>query len=172
MLQKKLANSFARKKKYSFWFDVRRLKSSSHLVSPIVDGVTGSRNVANVFTSQLQSILNSHSSSSHSSLHSSLQSSVTPSDISSIEFHENDVLEALSHLKTGKSGGDGASAEHLIFATSALISPLAVYFTSLVRDGFMRSCFQDYNLIPVPKKNQDVTSSSSYHPICSGFKNS
>ena len=57
------------------------------------------------------------------------------------------------------------SAEHLIFATSVLISSLAVYFTSLVRHGFMPSCFRDCILIPVPKKNKDVTSSSSYRPI-------
>ena len=57
------------------------------------------------------------------------------------------------------------SAEHLIFATSALISPLAVYFTSLVRHGFMPSCLWDCILIPAPKKNKDVTSSSSYCPI-------
>ena len=85
--------------------------------------------------------------------------------ISSIEFNEDDVLEALSHLKTGKSDGDGVSAEHVIFATSALISPLAVYFTSLVRHGFMPSCLRDCVLIPVPKKNKDVTSSSSYRSI-------
>ena len=57
------------------------------------------------------------------------------------------------------------SAEHLIFVTSALISPLAVCFTSLIRHGFMPSCFREYILIPVPKKNKDITSSSSYRPI-------
>ena len=56
LLQNKLANSFARNKKSSFWSDVRRLKSSSHLVSPVVDGVAGSRNIANVFASQLQDV--------------------------------------------------------------------------------------------------------------------
>ena len=60
------------------------------------------------------------------SLHFCIQSSLTLSDLSSIEFNEDDVLEALSHLKTGKSDGDGVSAEHLICATSALTSPLAV----------------------------------------------
>ena len=165
MLQNKLAKSFARNKKLSFWSDVRKLKNSSHPVSPVVDGVAGSKNIANVFASKIESILNYHSPSSHSSPHSSMRSSVTPSDISSIEFNEDDVLEALSHLKTGKSDGDGVSAEHVIFATSALISLLAVYFTSLVRYGFMPSCLRDCVLIPVPKKNKDVTSSSSYRPI-------
>ena len=162
LLQKKLAKSFARNKKSSFWSDVRKLKNSSHPVSPVI---AGSKNIANVFASKIESILNYNSPSSHSSPHFSMWSSVTPSDISSIEFNEDDVLEALSHLKTGKSDGDGVSAEHVIFATSALISPLAVYFTSLVRHGFMPSCLRDCVLIPVPKKNKDVTSSSSYRPI-------
>ena len=75
------------------------------------------------------------------------------------------MLEALSNLKSGKSDGDGVFAEHLIFASSPLITPLADYFSSLVRHGFMPHCFRDCVLIPVPKKNKDVTCSSSYHPI-------
>ena len=43
LLQKKLAKSFARNKKSSFWSDVRKLKNSSHPVSPVVDGVAGSK---------------------------------------------------------------------------------------------------------------------------------
>ena len=75
------------------------------------------------------------------------------------------MLEALSHLKSGKSDGDGVFAEHLIFASSPLITPLSDYFSSLVRHGFMPHCFRDCVLIPVPKKNKDVTCSSSYRPI-------
>ena len=60
--------------------------------------------------------------------------------------------------------------EYLIFASSALITPLADYFSSLVRHGFMPHCFQDCVLIPVPKKNKDATCSSSYHPIALASK--
>ena len=135
MLQKKLAKSFARNKKSSFWSDVRKLKNSSHPVSPVVDGVAGSKNIANVFASKIESILNYHSPSSHSSPHSSIRSSVTPSDISSIEFNEDDVLEVLSHLKTGKSDGDGVSAEHVIFATSAKSLSNSFSVSNGVRQG-------------------------------------
>ena len=50
-------------------------------------------------------------------------------------------------------------------ALSAVVRERRVYFTSLVRHGFMPSCFRDCIVIPVPKKNKDVISSSSYRPI-------
>ena len=52
------------------------------------------------------------------------------------------MLEALSHLKSGKSDGDGVFVEYLIFASSPLITPLANYFSSLVHHGFMPHCFR------------------------------
>ena len=73
-------------------------------------------------------------------------------------------MEALSHLKAGKSNGDGVFAEHLLFASSALISPLAD-FSSLVCHGFIPQCLWDCVLIPVSKKNKDVSCSSNYRPI-------
>ena len=66
-------------------------------------------------------------------------------------------LEALFHLKSGKSDADGVISEHVIYASSALMGPLATYFTSLVRHGFMPQCFRDCVLVPVPKKNKDAS---------------
>ena len=106
LLQKKLANSFVKKKKASFWSDVRKLNNSSSSSAPVIDGIADSRNIANVFASKLESILNTHSSSCHFSLQSSVHTAVTASDISCVDFSENDVLEAFSHLKIGKSDGD------------------------------------------------------------------
>ena len=37
----------------------------------------------------------------------SIQSSITSLNISRVSFSADDVLEALSHLKSGKSDGDG-----------------------------------------------------------------
>ena len=51
LLQKKLAYSFI---KSSFWSDVRKLKSSSSSFAPVVDGVAGGCNIANVFASKLE----------------------------------------------------------------------------------------------------------------------
>ena len=141
------------------------MKKSSSSFAPVVDETAGSSEIANVFASKLECILNVHSSSSHSSLQSSIQSAVTVSDVSGVDFSEDNVLEAFSHLKLGKYDGDGIFAEHLIYASSALLSPLAAYFSSLVWHGFMPQCLRDCVLVPVPKKNKNITCSSSYRPI-------
>ena len=95
LLQNKLATSFAEKRKNSFWTHVRKLNSSSGTLAPTIDGVSGSRNIANVFASELKDTLNTHSSSFH--LHSSTQ--LTESDVCDVEFSKADVLEAIARLK-------------------------------------------------------------------------
>ena len=84
------------------------------------------RNIANVFASELKDTLNPHSSSFH--LHSSTQ--LTESDIC-------DVLEATARLKSGKSDAEGVYSEHVIMPSSALANPLAMFFTSLLRHGYI-----------------------------------
>ena len=83
------------------------------------------------------------------------------SDISGVDFTENDVLQA------GKSDGDRIFAEHFIYATSALLSPLANFFCSLIHYGFMPQCLQDCVLLPVPKKGKNVACSSNYRALAS-----
>jgi hypothetical protein len=150
LVQTRSAGYFAKNKKSSFWSDVRKLKSSSSSFAPIVDGVAGGCNIANVFASKLEGILNTHSSSSHVSLQSSIQSSVTASHICDVKFSEEDVLDALSHLNRGKSDGDGIFSEYLIYASSAVMAPLAIFFSSVVRHGYMPQCLRDCVLVPVP----------------------
>ena len=121
--------------------------------------------IANVFASKLEGILNTHSSSPHISLQSSIQSSETASHISDVEFSEDDVLDALSRLNTGKSDGDGIFSQHLIYASSSVMPPLAIFFSSLVCHGFMPQCLRDCVPVPVPKKNEDATCIVNYRPI-------
>ena len=64
-IQKKLAYSFPKNKKSSFWSDVRKLKSSSSSFAPVVDRVAGGSNIANVFASKLEDILNTLFITSH-----------------------------------------------------------------------------------------------------------
>ena len=82
-----------------------------------------------------------------------------------ITFTEDDIVEAISNIKLGKCDGDGLFSEHLLYASSVLNAPLAGIFTCLVRHGYMPQCLRDSILIPVLKKNRDVTCSSSYRPI-------
>ena len=113
------------------------------------------KNIADLFASNLKYTLNTHSPSPHISFQSTIQTPITPSDICCVAFSAEDVLEAVSHLKAEKSDGDKVYAEHLLFASSALISPLADFFSSLVCHGFIPQCLQD-----CAKKNKGVFCSS------------
>ena len=99
LLRDKLAFSFARKRKDKFWSDIKRLnRSGDSLLAPVVDG-SGGRNIASTFASKFTSLLNKHSMSSRSSLLASVQSSITVSQLSTVDFSVDDVIEALSQLK-------------------------------------------------------------------------
>ena len=116
-----------------------------------------------MFASKLKGTLNTHSSSLH--LHSSFHSALTESDVCDVTFSEADVLEAISRLKLGKSDAEGIHSEHVTLASSALASPLAMFFTSLLRHGYLPQCLRDCVLVPLPKRNKDTTCSQNYRPI-------
>ena len=81
------------------------------------------------------------------------------------EFSGDDVFEAIQQLKRGKADAEGVFSEHLIFASPVLTEPLANFFTSLLRHGYMPQNLRDCVLIPIPKKNKDPSSSLIYRPI-------
>ena len=59
------------------WSKVRQLNRSSLSSVSIVDGVSGSSNIANFMASKLQDLLNTHSAASRDSLYDSLKSSAS-----------------------------------------------------------------------------------------------
>ena len=83
---------------------------------------------------------------------------MTVSQLSSVVFSEDDVLEALCKLKRKKSDASGISHEHLIYCSSAIAKPLAIFFTTILHHGYMPSkCFRDCVLLPIQKGNKDAT---------------
>ena len=107
LLQKKLARSFSKKNKNSFWADVKMMKSTSTSTAPIVDNMHDCGDIANVFASNYKTILNTHSLGSHLSLNSTLDSSLTEEEVCGAEFSGDDVLEAILQLKMGKADAEG-----------------------------------------------------------------
>ena len=104
--------------------------------------------IPNLFASKFADVLNNHSSSTQESLYSSFQASVKTCHLSDVLFSADEVLEALSMLKSKKSDGDGVYSEHLKFAFPAIAKPLASFLTSFVRHGHMPQCLSDCVLIP------------------------
>ena len=95
----KLVHAFADKRKNGFWSKVRQLNRSSLSSVSIVDGVSGSSNIANFMASKLQDLLNTHSAASRDSPYDSLKSSASFSQIKDIAVSEEDVMHVVHELK-------------------------------------------------------------------------
>ena len=140
-------------------------KPSKPHETPVIDGVSGPCHTANLFGSKLDVTLNTHSSASRDSLLSSIQSSLSASHLSSVAFSEDDVFEAICLLKRNKSDACGVFSEHLMYSSAVIAEPLAIFFTAILRHGYMPKCFRDCVILPIPKGNKDTTCSQNYRPI-------
>ena len=145
-----------------FWSQIRKLNVTRSTSSPIVDGLSDSKGIADLFASKFADVLNTHSSVAHDTFRSLVSSSVKSSHLSEISFSDKDVLEAISQLKPRKSDCDGICSEHVKYASSAF---LAILFTSVVRHGYMPQCLRDCVLTPIPKSNKDISQSQNYRGI-------
>ena len=159
LLRDRLACSFAMKEKDRFWSGVKKVNKPNTSLSSIVDSVTGTDNIANLFASKFGAL--KHPSSRNSIL-DSIQCSLTDSHLRSILITPEQVLEALSQLKPDKTDPTGVSSKHILYGSSVL----AVLLSGLIlRHGYMPDCLRDSILIPVPKSNKDSTKSLNYRPI-------
>ena len=64
-------NVMLQKTSSRFWSEIRRLNHSHLNLPSVVDGVSGSRNIANLFASKSEDVLNTHPTSTHSLLQTS-----------------------------------------------------------------------------------------------------
>ena len=104
LVRSKIASAFSNKQSRNFWTVIRSLNKSrgetNHV--PIVDGVTGVNDIANCFTSKLNSRLNTHPGLSANAFHS-FDSSLFASQLSEVNVFVDDLLNALESLKPGKT---------------------------------------------------------------------
>ena len=57
------------------------------------------------------------------------------------------------------------SSEHLKSSASAISDSLAVFFTTILRHGYMPKAFRDCVLVPIPKGSKDASCSKNYRAI-------
>ena len=99
--------------------------------------------ISNIFSSKLESLLNSSPEShSRNSLYSSINTSITSSELSSIFISEEIVRDALSQLKPGKRDGKNTMSNHFIYVKEVL----SKLFLAMLRHGIVPDSFCDCNL--------------------------
>ena len=160
-----LANSFNRKQTKDFWASVKRQTRRNVLSSTnVIDGVSGNNYIAEFWASKLSYLLNTHSYSCDE-LGNLINASVSPSTLFDLCVTAGDVGRALVKLKLGKSDCDFLSSDHLRYASAVIATPLAAYFTSILRHGYMPNVLRDCVVIPIPKGLKDPSCSSNYRGI-------
>ena len=79
----------------------------------------------------------------------------------------HDVMNAVTHLKIGKSdGSEGLSCDHFIHVNKKLYVLLSILFTLFLRHGFSPNSMILGTMIPIPKdKKKSLCSASNYRAI-------
>ena len=131
----------------------------------MVDGIAGGMNIANLFSSKFKNLLNKHPPSSRSDLLSQINSSLCESHLCEMDFLEDEVIDAIHQLKSSKSDADGVFTNHLKLACPVIAEPLALWFSTILRHGYMLPVLRDCVLVPIPKGVKDTSSSLNYRPI-------
>ena len=164
--REKMAAALASSNSQNFWHQVH-CANQSKKSSPVssVDGTSGAPHISQLFSAKIQGVLNCHSCSQRDSLLSSLDSSLCSEDLAPFLVSERCVMDAFSHLKSGKGDGSTLVSNHWIHALPALCSPLASLFTAILRHGYMPEQLRNCTLVPIPKGNKDPALSDSYRPI-------
>ena len=112
-----MASALASHNSNSFWHQVDCVNHSKR-TSPVsaVDGVSGAQSISQLFSAKLHGILNSRDCFEHDSLLQGL-ASFSPDDLALSSFSIECVVEAFSHLKSGKGDGTPLVADHWLFVS-------------------------------------------------------
>ncbi len=162
----RLADALLSDPNHSFWSEVHRSNGSRNSTSaPVVDGVSGSENIAKLWCSSFKQLYNSSDGSASTNLLNTLDSDISAEDINEIFINSQTVKEAIGKLKSGKSDGGPLVSDHVIEAPSSVNQFLARLFTAVLRHGFMPAAFRDAIIQPIPKGSKDPSMSANYRGI-------
>ena len=98
-------------------------------------------------------------------MHASIRSSLSACQLQDIAVSDDDIIQAIHLLKSGKSDILGLSSEHLKYACPAIVEGLSIFFTACLRHGFLPHSILDCVIVPVPKSGENASCSQNYRPI-------
>ena len=164
--QTKLAEALLNDPTCKFWSEVRRCGGSHQAPSaPVIDGVSGSENISNLWCDNFKQLYNSSDGTASTNLLEHLVSTITADDFKQMRISSSTVKEAIGKLKRGKSDGGCLVSDHIINAPPVICHVLSRLFTAILRHGFMPSAIRDAIIQPIPKGSKDPSQSANYRGI-------
>ena len=169
-----LAEALVNNRGRDFWREVKHIRGTNKCCSSYIDGIHGSKDIAELFADQYQDLFCSvsYDNNEMSRIYSEISCSLGTYSAEECIVNTKDVFNAASKLKPGKSDGRCLSSDHFIHACDDLYVHIALLFTGLVIHGYVPDDFSSCAIIPIPKgKQANVTDSGNYRGIalCSIF---
>ena len=151
-----------------FWSEIRKLKVHNTVMSNSIDGCNDNDDIMNVFRDKYMSLYNSvpYDEYEMSKIKSIIEIRIDTCNIN-YNISINDVIDAVMHLKSGKSyGNEGLNSDHFIHGTNKLYASLVLLFTSFLLHGYSPDSMILGTIIPIPKyKRTSLCDSSNYRAI-------
>ena len=144
-----------------FWNEIRSLGGKNLSLPSYIEGVTGKRNVCNVWKNHFERILNCIQDEGIRDFHAD---SVYSDDI---VVNQNDVAQAIQALSVNKAAGlDGIFAEHLLYCSNRMHSLLAMCLTGFFVHGHLPDSMLAVVLVPIIKDRAGrIDQLDNYRPI-------
>ena len=170
----RMANNLINNNTSNFWKDIKRVKGAKNVLTNMVDNVTGSENIGNLFADKYNELYNCVSFNSDEMCRLIDQNSKDIVDIcckhkcnySHVITHEN-VKQSIKLLKHNKSEGiSQCNTNHLIYACDTLSVYLSLLFNSMLIHGVSPKMLLNATIIPIPKdKRKSLNDSNNYRAI-------
>ncbi len=163
-----LAKKLLLKDTNSFWNGVKDARGQTIKVqATVIDGVTGSENITDMWMKHFKSLLNSTHDNVQKNRIAKDLSSINKIDITSDLLTYTDVIECIKYIKKGKaSGTDCISSEHLMYANPRICFYLCCLFNSMIVHGHCPLRFMDTLIVTLVKDKKGVlTDKNNYRPI-------
>ena len=165
----KMAQSILSDGSRGVWPEVRKIKGKKGKMACSMDGCNDNDDIANIFSEKYMELYNSvpYDTSKMKSIESSVLSRILNSSCSDYIITVTDVMNAIAHLKSGKSdGSEGLFSDHFIHGTHRFYVILSILFTSMLSHGFNPNSMILGTMIPIPKdKKKSLCNSGNYRAI-------
>ena len=150
------------------WSEVRKVKGRNK-ISSNVDGSCDSKEITELFSEKYKHLYNSvpYNIDDMHAIESTIFERLHNCENLKYVISHSDVINAVSHLKNGKSdGSEGLFSDHFLHATHRFYVILSILYTLFLSHGFSPDSMIMGTMIPIPKnRKQSLCNSSNYRAI-------
>ena len=165
----KMANALLSNKSRDMWSECANMKGKNCKMASMIDGNSDSCSIAGMFSDKYAALYNSvpYDKTEMKRIEAEVMTRLQKCNDDSYNITVHDVMNAVTHLKTGKSdGSEGLSSDHFIHGNRKLYVLLSILFTLFLRHGFSPNSMILGTMIPIPKdKKKSLCSASNYRAI-------